>query len=118
MTKKTIAVALYGGAIQDNNNLVQGFLEIAAKIKNQGHLLLIYTEGDKDFLNAWCLRNKFLPYTDENYDFIISPLAVGSPLNDDKDIDWAVTEIILETYGVLRSRENLNITDKLVIKEA
>lgn len=110
---KTIAIAFFGGVVKDDITPIEGFHKISSKIKEAGHKIRIYTEGEPDFMHEWCLKNKSLPLDGENYDYLISPLAIGTPLTFDGYVDWSVMEVLLENLNLIPSTPRQSGLDKL-----
>lgn len=64
-------------------------------------------------MELWCLKNKSLPLDGENYDYLISPLAIGTPLTFDGYVDWSVMEVLLENLNLIPSTPRQSGLDKL-----
>ena len=112
--KKTIAISFYGGVVKDDTTTLPNFHAIANKIKGAENIIRIYTEGDPEIMNEWCDKNRFLPLaSDECYDYLISPLAVGTPLTFDGYVDWDVMEVLLESLDIIPSTPKSRGIDKL-----
>lgn len=100
-SRKTIVIAYYGGAVSDDNTPIEGFHKIVKDLKAEDHKVLIYSESPTPSVADFCSKNKLVEYENESYDLLISPLALGCPINSDGYVDWDVARVLLESSGYL-----------------